>query len=373
MGIGAAICAAVAVGGSPEPASAVSCGDTVTADTTLHKDLVDCTNNGIEIGADDLTLDLNGHSVTGDGKPFKGCADNESCDAGLLNEGHDGITLRHGVVRRFGAGVVVGDAARNSVLDIRTSRNDVFGFVVAGSSRTVIRNSSGNRNPAPEGDGLGLFGAHHTRITHSAFRRNGLGIHVADSSRTLIRDDAFSGNADFGVLIQANGTRAQGNRCKGNGGACILVETGNRNAILRNHSSGGTAGIAVEDGHRNLIAHNFVRHPQKQGVYLGLRSPLIGGGSNIVRGNRVVSSGSDAFKVNEKDGHSLLRGNVAIGAHDDGFDVESRTARLTGNRALRNGGIGIDAVRGVADGGGNVARHNRGSPQCRRIACGRRR
>ena len=39
-----------------------SCGDTITADTTLDSDLVDCPNNGIVIGADDITLDLNGHT-----------------------------------------------------------------------------------------------------------------------------------------------------------------------------------------------------------------------------------------------------------------------------------------------------------------------
>ena len=36
-----------------EAADQPKCGDTITADTTLHKDLVNCPNNGIVIGADD--------------------------------------------------------------------------------------------------------------------------------------------------------------------------------------------------------------------------------------------------------------------------------------------------------------------------------
>ena len=56
----------------------------------------------------------------------------------------------------------------------------------------------------------------------------------------------------------------------------------------------------------------------------------------------------------EKDDHSLLKRNVAIGAGDDGFDVQSRSTKLTGNRAVRNGDLGIEAVRGVIDGGGNM-------------------
>src|SRR4051794_1470306 len=42
------------------------CGDTITVDTTLHADLVDCPSNGLVIGADDLTLNLNGHTIDGD-------------------------------------------------------------------------------------------------------------------------------------------------------------------------------------------------------------------------------------------------------------------------------------------------------------------
>ena len=49
------------------------CGDTITADTRLDGDLVDCPNNGIVIGADDITLVLNGHRIDGDGTRGAGC------------------------------------------------------------------------------------------------------------------------------------------------------------------------------------------------------------------------------------------------------------------------------------------------------------
>jgi hypothetical protein len=50
----------------------VRCGGTVTTDTTLHADLTDCQNNGIVIGADDITVDLHGHTIDGDGT-LAGC------------------------------------------------------------------------------------------------------------------------------------------------------------------------------------------------------------------------------------------------------------------------------------------------------------
>jgi hypothetical protein len=60
-------------GSGPAFASPISCGDTITTDTTLEADLIDCPSNGVVIGADDITLDLNGHVIDGDGTEFADC------------------------------------------------------------------------------------------------------------------------------------------------------------------------------------------------------------------------------------------------------------------------------------------------------------
>jgi hypothetical protein len=139
--------------------------------------------------------------------------------------------------------------------------------------------------------------------------------------------------------------------------------------IARNRISKGGDGIAIEKGHRNLVARNDIVGPRKAGVYLAIDRPPIGGHDNLVRRNFVRASGGDAFLVRSEDRHSRLKRNVAVGAGDDGFDVESRSARLTRNDARRNRDLGIEAVRGVHDGGGNVARHNGDLRQCTNIVC----
>jgi hypothetical protein len=96
---------------------------------------------------------------------------------------------------------------------------------------------------------------------------------------------------------------------------------------------------------------------------------LVGGGDNVVRRNLVRGSRGDGFRVRKADRHSLLKRNIAIGAEDDGFRINSRTAKLTGNHAKRNADLGIEATRGVIDGGGNVAHHNGDPRQCRQIVC----
>ena len=56
----------------------MNCGDTITADTMLDGDLIDCPNHGIVIGADDITLDLNGHRIDGDGTWLPGATPGRS-------------------------------------------------------------------------------------------------------------------------------------------------------------------------------------------------------------------------------------------------------------------------------------------------------
>src|SRR5213596_2851923 len=72
------------------------CGDTITTDTTLHHNLVNCPNNGLIIGADNVTLDLNYHTIDGDGAfPAAGCGHEDDCDLGVASIGHDGVTVLH--------------------------------------------------------------------------------------------------------------------------------------------------------------------------------------------------------------------------------------------------------------------------------------
>jgi parallel beta-helix repeat protein len=361
--------------GSQALASHVSCGDKITADTRLDSDLIDCPNNGIVIGADGVTLDLNGHTIDGDGKPFAACPRRKICDVGVVSVGHDGVTVRHGSVSQFDVGVLVGNARRGRVLGVSSTRNRFFGFVVFDSARSLVRDSSGSDNLAPEGDGMGLFGSRDVRILHNSFRHNPLGIHVDESSDNLIEGNLFSRN-QVAMMMEGDRNQVRRNRFVRDREGILVSRSpggggpGNRNVIARNRVHRTVGGIAIEGGRGNLVAFNVVVGARQNGIRLGLNQPPFGGGSNVVRRNLVRGSGADGFLVNEKDDHSLLRGNVAIGAGDDGFDVRSRTTRLSGNRAVRNADLGIEAVRGVIDGGGNTARGNGYPAQCRNIACG---
>jgi parallel beta-helix repeat protein len=357
------------VGGGQALAGGVNCGDTITTDTTLNGDLVNCPNNGIVIGADGITLDLAGHRIDGDAAPAAGCdPETEWCDVGVANDGHDGVTIKDGSVQEFAFGVGAGDARENRVLRISSRRQVFFGAFVFGSARGLIRGGNFSHNTPPEGDGIGMFGCRHMRIVANEIRGNeGPGIHLGDSAKNVVKGNRFLRNGPS-ILIEGNGNRVRGNRIIGRAG--ILVGPGDRNVITGNHVSRASDSIAIEKGHHNLVAHNLVAHARGgEGIRLGISHPSIGGSENVVRGNRVKDSREDGFSVAVKENGSLLKRNVAVGAGDDGFDIQGPATKLTGNRAVRNHDLGIEAVPSAIDGGGNVARHNGDPRQCTNIAC----
>jgi len=362
----------LASGGAAAAVKQPNCGDTITTDVTLHHNLANCPNNGIVIGADNITLDLNYHTIDGDGRLTRGCSPTEFCDVGVANFGHDGVTVVHGSVRQFGGGVDFGGVRHNRLLDISASKNHSVGIQVFSCSRIVIRDSSGTDSTSPDaGTGLGVFGCHHVRVIGNSVRRN-VGHHgmvLVDSNHSLIKGNRVSRNGGEGVILEGGKhNRIKHNRLARND-AGITLGPGSHNVIAHNRVSHGRDGIRIEKGRGNLVTDNVVTHARRAGIRLGIPHPFLGGARNTVRGNLVKGSRVDGFLVNPKDDHTLLRHNTARGAGDDGFDVDSRTAKLTKNLALRNGDLGIAAVRAVRDGGGNKASGNGDPRQCTHIAC----
>ena len=368
-----ALAGATAVGSGRARASQVSCGETITADTTLQQDLLNCPNHGIVIGADGVTLDLNGHLVDGDGTPAADCdQQKEPCDFGLFNDGHDGVTVRDGSVREFAAGVLFGTAtgrARNNrVLGVSATRNQFTGIGIFSQVRGLVRNSSGDGSLGRDGMGLSLGDSHQVRILNNSFRHNAhVGMETFESDRYLIKGNLFSRNDEEAILMGGRNNQVRRNRLVRNGSGMSLGGRGN--VVAHNRIVGGHDGIRVEKGRGTLVADNLIVDTRRWGITLGIYRPFIGGTDNLVRGNIVRRSRVDGIAVVKKERHSVLVRNVVTESGDDGFDINSRTTTLTGNRARRNDGLGIEAVFGVIDGGGNLASGNGNPLECLHIFC----
>ena len=331
-----------AAGQSPPPG--LECGDTITADTTLDRDLTNCPSNGIMIGADDITLDLNGHSISGDGKPVRRCPRRQPCDIGVFNDRHNGVTVRNGSLRGFAVGVLLGGVRDNRLEELSSSRNQFFGyrdrrFVAEHHPRQLRqRQPDARRRRARACSARTTFGSSTTRSAAT--------VSSACTSRTrpsnLVKGNVFVRNGDFGILLEADRNQLRGNRFVRDGVAAIQVGPGSRNVIAGNRIRGGGEGIGIEKGRGNVVARNVVFGVRHDGIRLGMWDPPIGSTRTVVRRNLVVDSGRDGFRVAQRDIDALLVGNVARRSGDDGFDIDSPSARLRANRAVASADLDIE-------------------------------
>jgi parallel beta-helix repeat protein len=357
----------------------VRCGDTITRDTKLKNDLVDCPGNGIVIGADDIELDLNGHTIDGDG--VLGCTEFYACDFGVDNTaGHHGVTVGGGTIRDFATAIFVLGANDNRLHRLSSTHNVLGGVLVIASPGTRIEHNSISANGlTTDQAGLIVFDSSEIRIEKNSVSDNGdIGMFLIGLGDTRIEGNSVSGNPEAGVILEGDGNEVSRNRVAENGDA--IVVTGDANSVTRNDvvdvlgfpdEPGSGFGILVDGGSDNLVQGNDVRDVAGLGIRVTAFDPDATGFAqgNVVRDNRVARAGVDGILVDETATGSLLKLNRASGADDDGIDVESPTTTLTRNTANRNGDLGIEAVTGVTDGGGNRA-HGNGNPlQCTNVFC----
>src|SRR5579864_7096922 len=131
-------------------ARAADIGGTISSTLTITEDsqLVDdvtCTVSSVpclDIGASNITLELNGFSITGQGDPQTGCAG--SADPGIehgiriLNQ--TGVTIRGpGIVQRFrDQGIVINASTGTRVIGVTTSTNCNSGIIINGGASLSV-------------------------------------------------------------------------------------------------------------------------------------------------------------------------------------------------------------------------------------------
>ena len=328
--------------------------------------------------------------------------------------------MRNGAVSQFHHGVGVTEADDNALLGLRVRNCDAHGLSLFEASGTLIE---GN---VVSGSGSGIFlEADGNTIRHNRFSQNGgHGIEFVDSGRNRIENNVVSQNGGDGIhglgfddmlvahnLIVANsghglhagdsarGNRIQGNRIQGNGfGGIHMQETAGQNRIednwvLRNGSVGSAAGaLYIGDGDENVIGNNHISENVGGAAILleyGTRNNVIaanylarnsgdgivlladgGNDFNLIEVNHLSRNGGDGIRIEAGAIGNVVRRNHAVGNTDDGMDSDSAfTTFCARNMAVRNGDLGIEAVPGAIDGGGNRASSNGNPLQCLFVGC----
>ncbi|MCX5381418.1 right-handed parallel beta-helix repeat-containing protein [Streptomyces sp. NBC_00091] len=372
----------------PKPVH-VSCGETITTDTKLTNDLTNCPHSGIIIGADDITLDLNGHTIDGAGD-----------GAGVENLGHDRISIKGGSVREFADGILIAEATDNRLRDLRVSDSGHVGINVLDSVDVRIETSS---VVASRAAGISFERGSRAQVTKTKSSANGQsGIALVDSSRVRIAQSELFGNAAGAGVERSPHTRIERSSVFDNREDGVLLREGSDHSVVSQNSVTGNAfGIGLDIGTAHIrVTKNTLRNNTVVGVYLAAsddnvitQNSVIGNGDgaeggihllaqpddptntsdrNLISQNTLTGNDPDGILVEAGQRENVVERNRSSGNADDGIDVDSSATTITKNTANRNGDLGIEAVPGVTDGGGNKASGNGNLLQCTNVLCNER-
>lgn len=367
----------VAVTAPPAHAAAPNCGAVVVKSTTLRANLTNCPGDGLVIGADNLTLDLGGHTIDGTGA---------AGFVGVRLTARHGVIVTRGRITEFGNGVGLGSGSNGNRLDSLTvTASNGSGIAVYESNDNVVShvNSSGNGT-----SGIRALAADRNRFVDSTFAGNPVaGIEVVEgSNHNRLTGNVVTGSGEVGIGIDlSDDNLISGNRADGNVNG--IGYNSNRTQIVDNlitHTigcdDGCGAGIDGSGGADVLIERNRIIGSRLEGIRL-TEFEAVGGfpvTGNIVRNNLVHDAGTDGIALqtytSDISGHGTLAGNrveanLVTGSGHDGINVGRPANTISRNITLRNGALGIEAVPGTIDGGGNHAFGNGDPRDCLRVAC----
>lgn len=374
----AAVAVLVPVGAvmTPSPALAVvpACGSTINVNTTLTGNMT-CPGNGLNIGAPNVILDLNGFMISGPGPDVRP-APNQIYAGVRVNR--RGAVVKNGRIEAFTIAVTTTAGGDNVEVTGLTLRNNGQGYLTQNNAPGALDPFSDNTwfhdNTilGSTSSAMVIRGNGH-RVESNRILANRFGVAILGSGVTF-RANTVDGNRSTGVnvgdnvlgennLVTGNSiTNNTGNGVNIGGPSTTKVLHGNRlesNRLISNGDPANTFGaINVFSSNGAVVSGNEVVGISKaNGISLNS-----GVANTTVSGNQLTSN-TDGLFVSSTATASILAGNSALRNLDDGIHVNSPSTTLTANSAYQNASFGIRAVNGVTDGGGNKASGN-GVAQC---------
>jgi len=297
----------------PAAAADPACGATVTTNVVLAADVGPCTGNGIIVGANNITINLNGHSVIGNNTLNTTSVE----QVGILGMGHRNVQVRNGTVRNFDSGVAVVKGSKNTVRDLTVRDN--------------INHSSftGAINKCKYGDGITITGSEQNVVQNNIADHNGpfSGIAlVGVSSGNMI-----SGNTAVNQTV-ANELPPAGSGVNGPCGPFSATPTGAgrlyQDIGIRVEGPGALNNQVLSNTSTDNTLNGISIHGYVCGTFPGGPTPGSSNTGNLIQGNDVRRNGfqPDGATI---DGIGILRqgpfGTVVCASHGNSIIANTST------------------------------------------------
>jgi parallel beta-helix repeat protein len=316
--------------------AAVTCGASVTHNIKLTKNLKCTGGNGLEVDAPNVTVNLNGYTIS---------TTLLNNGIGVYSNSVDGTVVKNGTIKNFNDGIRISGGIGGTISKIHAVNNQ-HNLRLSG-----VLNFSVTHNTTKGGDAGILVenGSGYPTITYNNLTPGaGSGIRLNGTDGSYIAHNTIPSGLDRGIYLLNN---ADSNDVFAN--------------IVKNTP---TAGIEISNSNSNVIDGNTM-----SGTGLGLDLEASSPGfstSNQLSNNVITGSTNDGLSVQANATGTLLDTNTANSNGNNGIEVQSTDANthLHANTANNNVNFGIFAAAGVTDDGGNTATGN-GATNCIGVSC----
>lgn len=217
--------------------TSLSCGQVIKQSVKLTANL-DCKTDGIIVGADGITIDLNGFTLSGPGE--------KSSKVGIMFADNDGVTVQGpGTIKSFQAGALFSGGEDNKISRATFTENEIAVFQT-GSKNVVIEDNMMFGNSI----GVAAHSSSGSKLTTNLFKSNDLaGVTLVNSASNELSMNTIQGSVN-GIFLdgQSSKNNVNSNMVLQNRGVDLNNGNGLPTNINDNVFSDNNCNTSVPDG-----------------------------------------------------------------------------------------------------------------------------
>jgi parallel beta-helix repeat protein len=221
----------------PEDCSTVGIWDAQTSTCTLTQDLTE----SVEITADNITLDGNGHSIMGLG------------GYGIYLRNKERVTIRNCIIGYFTRGIYLSHSNNNTLTD-NTANSNYGGIFLSSSINNLLTGNTVNSNNR----GISLYYASDNNIlTANTANSNFFGIYLYSSDNNTLAANTANSNYSGISLGYSDNNILTGNTANSNYDTGIPLHSSKNNTLTSNTAnSNDQTGISLSYSDNNILTGN---------------------------------------------------------------------------------------------------------------------
>ncbi|MDQ6724354.1 MAG: right-handed parallel beta-helix repeat-containing protein [Thermoproteota archaeon] len=219
------------------PTKSLSCGEVIKESVKLSTNL-DCTTDGLIVGADGITIDLNGHTLNGPGA--------HSSKIGIMLATSSGVTVQGaGTISGFQAGILNTGGQDNTITGLTFADNQIAIFLTGAKTTDIEKNMISNNDI-----GMASHSSQDTTFAQNLLGSNTLaGVTLVNSADNKIDTNIVEGSNN-GVFVdgQSTGNKITTNTIMKNTGVDVNNANGLPININKNTFTANNCNTSVPDG-----------------------------------------------------------------------------------------------------------------------------